>query len=155
MSSGLLAGKAAIVTGGGTLFGEAVAKVLIADGAKVLIVEINAESGEAAAKNVGASFVQADITNDGDIDKVITTALKELGKIDVLVNLACSYDDAGSATTRSQWMNTLIYIAFRVLSGELNANSCLPERDNRVGKGNSVDPSFMQTLRNRRCLNFG
>jgi len=119
MSSSLLAGKTAIVTGGGTLFGEAVAKVLIADGAKVLIVEINAESGEAAAKNVGASFVQADITNDADIDKVIATALKDLGKIDVLVNLACSYDDAGAATTRAQWMNTLnVNVASSALLGE-------------------------------------
>jgi NAD(P)-dependent dehydrogenase (short-subunit alcohol dehydrogenase family) len=119
MSSSLLAGKAAIVTGGGTLFGEAVAKVLIADGAKVLIVEINAESGAAAAKSVGASFVQADITNDADIDKVIATALKELGKIDVLVNLACSYDDAGAATTRAQWMNTLnVNVASSALLGE-------------------------------------
>ena len=44
MSSESLKGKVAIVTGGGTLFGAAVAKTLINDGAKVLIVEINAET---------------------------------------------------------------------------------------------------------------
>ena len=43
MSSELLKGKTAIVTGGGTLFGTAVAKTHIADGAKVMIVEINSE----------------------------------------------------------------------------------------------------------------
>lgn len=119
MGSELLAGKTAIVTGGGTLFGEAVAKTLISDGAKVLIVEINQESGAAAAKNVGALFIQADITNDSDVAKIISTALSELGKIDILVNLACSYDDAGSATTRAQWMNTLnVNVASSALLGE-------------------------------------
>jgi NAD(P)-dependent dehydrogenase (short-subunit alcohol dehydrogenase family) len=107
MSAQLLSGKVTIVTGGGTLFGEAVAKTLIDDGAKVLIVEINQESGEAAAKNCGASFICADITDDGAIAAVIKQAMSEFGRIDVLVNLACSYDDAGSATTRAQWINTL------------------------------------------------
>ena len=59
MGSELLAGKTAIVTGGGTLFGEAVAKTLISDGAKVLIVEINQESGAAAAKKEAAAETKA------------------------------------------------------------------------------------------------
>ena len=119
MISGLLSGKSAIVTGGGTLFGEAVAKVMIADGAQVLIVEINEESGAAAAKNVGAQFLCADLTSDADLSKIIEAALSHFGKIDVLVNLACSYDDAGSATTRAQWMNTLnVNVASTALLGE-------------------------------------
>jgi NAD(P)-dependent dehydrogenase (short-subunit alcohol dehydrogenase family) len=119
MSTGLLAGKSAIVTGGGTLFGEAVAKVLIADGAKVLIVEINEESGASAALSTGAEFVHADITSDADVAKVVTTAISKFGKIDILVNLACSYDDAGSATNRAQWTNTLnVNVASAALLGE-------------------------------------
>lgn len=119
MSSGLLHGKSAIVTGGGTLFGEAVAKVLINDGASVLIVEINEASGSAAAKNVGAQFLHADITSDTDVQKIMDTAIAAFGKIDILVNLACSYDDAGSASTRAQWMNTLnVNVASTALLGE-------------------------------------
>ena len=57
MSSDLLQGKTAILTGGGTLFGIAVAKTLIADGAKVLIVEIDPESGAAAAKACGTDAI--------------------------------------------------------------------------------------------------
>ncbi len=119
MSSQLLSGKAAIVTGGGTLFGEAVAKTLIADGAKVLIVEINKESGELAAKNCGASFIHADITDDAAIASVVEKVMKDFGRIDILVNLACSYDDAGSATTRAQWINTLnVNVASAAILGE-------------------------------------
>ena len=98
MSSDLLAGKTAIVTGGGTLFGAIVAKTLIADGAKVLIVEINQESGAKAAADCGpnAIFFHGDITDDLAITKLIKVAIDTWGRIDILVNLACSYDDAGA-----------------------------------------------------------
>ncbi|MEI7697259.1 MAG: SDR family oxidoreductase [Actinomycetes bacterium] len=109
MSSELLKGKTAIVTGGGTLFGTAVAKTLIADGAKVMIVEINSESGTAAAKACGPDsiFFHGDITDDAAISTMIETAMSAWGRIDILVNLACSYDDAGADSTRAQWTNTL------------------------------------------------
>ena len=109
MSSDLLAGKTAIVTGGGTLFGAVVAKTLIADGAKVLIVEINQESGAKAAADCGpnAVFFHGDITDDLAIAKLIKVAIDTWGRIDILVNLACSYDDAGADSSRAQWANTL------------------------------------------------
>jgi len=113
-----LSGKTAIVTGGGTLFGEAVARTLVADGATVLIVEINEETGAAAAKKSGATFVHADITDDAAIDKVVSDAAKSWGRIDILVNLACSYDDAGADSTRAQWLNTLnVNVASTALLG--------------------------------------
>ena len=106
-SSGSLSGKVAIVTGGGTLFGAAVAKTLIADGAKVMIVEINAESGSAAAKECGANFFHGDVTDDAAIAKLVESTISAWGRIDILVNLACSYDDSGAESTRAQWTNTL------------------------------------------------
>ncbi|MEI7944561.1 MAG: SDR family oxidoreductase [Actinobacteria bacterium] len=102
-----LSGKTAIVTGGGTLFGEAVARTLVADGAKVLIIEINEETGAAAAKKSGATFIHADITDDAAIERVVSDAAKSWGHIDILVNLACTYDDGGADSTRAQWLNTL------------------------------------------------
>jgi NAD(P)-dependent dehydrogenase (short-subunit alcohol dehydrogenase family) len=109
MSSALLAGKTAIISGGGTLFGTAVAQTLIADGAKVMIVDINEESGSNAAKSCGpnAEFFHGDITNDSSITELIEKVIIRWGRIDILVNLACSYDDAGADSTRAQWTNTL------------------------------------------------
>lgn len=107
MSSDSLKGKVAIVTGGGTLFGAAVAKTLINDGAQVMIVEINAESGAAAAKACGASFFHGDVTDDSSISKSVESVISTWGRVDVLVNLACSYDDSGANSTRAQWTNTL------------------------------------------------
>ena len=107
MSSDSLKGKVAIVTGGGTLFGAAVAKTLINDGAKVMIVEINAESGAAAAKACGATFFHGDVTDDSSISKLVDSVISTWGRVDILVNLACSYDDSGADSTRAQWTNTL------------------------------------------------
>ncbi|MBU6242621.1 MAG: SDR family oxidoreductase [Acidobacteria bacterium] len=106
MSREPLAGKVAIVTGGGTLFGEAVVKTLVSDGAKVVSVDINQESGAPAARRAGAIFVAGDITKDDAIAEIVKKTITEFGKIDILVNLACSYDDAGADSTREQWLNT-------------------------------------------------
>ena len=89
------------------LIGAAVAKTLINDGAKVMIVEINADSGAAAANACGATFFHGDITDDTSITKMVDSAISSWGRVDILVNLACSYDDSGADSTRTQWTNTL------------------------------------------------
>ena len=148
MSDQPLSGKGAIITGGGTLFGEAVAKTLIADGAKVLIVEINQETGATAAKNVGAAFLCADLTKDSDLSTIVETAERELGRIDILVNLACSYDDAGSATSRAQWMNTLnVNVASSALLGEAVRPHMKKQGGGSIINLSSISSSVAQTGR--------
>lgn len=102
-----LQGRAAIVTGGATLFGSAVAAALTRHGARVLIADIDAERGEQAAQEAGAVFVQTDITDDAAIAALLQRASSDLGGLDILVNLACSYGDEGAATSREQWLATL------------------------------------------------
>jgi len=148
MSSSLLAGKSAIVTGGGTLFGQAVAQVLINDGAQVLIVELNEETGSDAAKATGAHFLHADITSDDDVKKIAVVALELFGKIDILVNLACSYDDSGSATTRAQWMNTLnVNVASIALMGEVVRPHMAKNGGGSIINLTSISSSVAQTGR--------
>jgi NAD(P)-dependent dehydrogenase (short-subunit alcohol dehydrogenase family) len=72
-----------------------------------MIVEINAESGAAAAKACGATFFHGDITEDSSITKMVDSVISSWGRVDILVNLACSYDDSGADSTRAQWTNTL------------------------------------------------
>lgn len=86
-----LAGKVAIVTGAGFGFGEAITKKFIQEGAKVLLVDINAENGErvAAAQPQGtAVFVQGDVSVEADWQKAVDRALSEFGKFDIVVNNA-------------------------------------------------------------------
>lgn len=106
---GELAGKVAVITGGATLFGEAVAKTLIKHGARVMIVDIDSEGLTRVAKALGARaiFEVADITDDIAIARCVERTISELGRLDILVNLACSYNDAGADSTRDQWLSTL------------------------------------------------
>ena len=63
-----IAGKAFVVTGGGSGLGSAVTERLVAKGASVLIADINAEGGESVASRLGpqTAFLRTDVTSDAD-----------------------------------------------------------------------------------------
>lgn len=103
-----LVGKRAIVTGGATLFGRAVVETLAGHGAQVLVADIDDDGGRSCVEHLdGTSFVHTDITDDRELDRLVEGAQTTFGGLDILVNLACSYADDGSETTREQWMTTL------------------------------------------------
>ena len=79
--------KSAIVTGGASGIGAAAARQLAAKGATVLIADLNAEKGEALAKEIGGAFVSVDVTNTDQIRTAVETAL-ELAPLWALVNSA-------------------------------------------------------------------
>ena len=82
-----LKGTSAVVTGGASGIGAATARQLAARGAKVVIADLNAEVGEALAKEVGGAFVQVDVTNTEQIVAAVDTA-SELGPLRAAVNSA-------------------------------------------------------------------
>ena len=80
-------GASAIVTGGASGIGAAVARQLAAKGAKVVVADLNAEKGEAIAKEIGGAFVAVDVTNTEQIQNAVNTAV-ELAPLRALVNSA-------------------------------------------------------------------
>src|SRR5271156_613123 len=100
-----LAGKTAIVTGGSTIIGRAVVSELYENAAAVVIADIDDPPGEALATRLGdrALFTHTDITDDMQVEACVAAALDRFGRIDVLVNLACSYLDEGAASPRADW----------------------------------------------------
>jgi 3-oxoacyl-[acyl-carrier protein] reductase len=80
-----LKGKTAIVTGAGSGFGAGIARRFAEEGAKVFVNDINAQAGEAVAKEVGGTFVQADVTRSSDWAKLVSAAG---GSLDIVVNNA-------------------------------------------------------------------
>ncbi|KAG1532604.1 hypothetical protein G6F50_016163 [Rhizopus delemar] len=68
-----LQGKIAIVTGGGSGFGEGIVKLYAKEGAKVVIADINKEAADRVEAEVGAAAlaVKADVSNRADIDNVV------------------------------------------------------------------------------------
>ena len=78
---------AAVVTGGASGLGAATARALAAKGVKVAIFDLQAEKGEALAKEIGGAFVTVDVTNTEQIQRAVETAA-ELGELRALVNSA-------------------------------------------------------------------
>ena len=81
---GVLDGKIAFVTGGASGLGEAIARAYVAEGAAVIIADIDAAAGQALAKELGARFITLDVTQETSWANAIATC----DRIDVLVNNA-------------------------------------------------------------------
>ena len=85
-----LADKTAIVTGGASGFGAGIVRKFVAEGARVVIADINAEAARQMAQAVGnaASAVECDVSRDGSVAALVGMAFQRLGRIDILVNNA-------------------------------------------------------------------
>jgi NAD(P)-dependent dehydrogenase (short-subunit alcohol dehydrogenase family) len=82
-------GKVAIVTGAGQGIGEGYARALAAEGARVVVAELNEEQGQRVAKEIGdALFVRTDVGDPASAEALADTVIREYGRIDHLVNNA-------------------------------------------------------------------
>jgi NAD(P)-dependent dehydrogenase (short-subunit alcohol dehydrogenase family) len=69
-----IAGAGALVAGGASGLGEAAARALVDAGARVTIADLNAERGEAMASELGAEFLQTDVTDAGAVEAAVEQA---------------------------------------------------------------------------------
>jgi NAD(P)-dependent dehydrogenase (short-subunit alcohol dehydrogenase family) len=84
-----LSQKVAIVTGATQGIGLACAQRLVAEGAKVMLVDIKPEGADAAAAlGDAARFFAADVSQKADVDALVCATIKEFGRIDILINNA-------------------------------------------------------------------
>ena len=89
-------GKVAIVTGGGQGIGETYAKSFAAEGACVVIAELNKEGGERVANEITeagqpAVFVETDVSSEQDAAAAVAAAQDQFGGVDILVNNAAIF----------------------------------------------------------------
>jgi len=89
-------GKVAIVTGGGQGIGETYAKRFAAQGASVVIAELNEEAGQRIADEIcqagnSAVFVKTDVSSESDAAAAASLAREQFGGIDILVNNAAIF----------------------------------------------------------------
>ncbi len=82
--------SAFIVTGGASGLGEATTRMLIENGGRVIIADVQAERGQALAAELGAKarFIKCDVTSEADGQASVQTAIKEFGALQGLVNCA-------------------------------------------------------------------
>jgi 3-hydroxybutyrate dehydrogenase len=83
-----MSGRRTIVTGGASGIGRAIAEDLAAQGARVLVTDINSADGERVAASIAGMFVRADMSQSAECDAVVHRALEEWHGVDILVNNA-------------------------------------------------------------------
>lgn len=85
-----LEGKAAIVTGGASGFGAGIVRKFIAEGAKVMVADINGAAAEVFAKELGDAAMgwQVDVSKDDSVAAMAQAAIEAFGQVDILVNNA-------------------------------------------------------------------
>ena len=83
-----LPGRVAVVTGGGSGIGLATVRRLASDGARVVVADVDASAGEAAAKEVDGLFVGTDVTDAEQVEELFATAHRTYGSVDIAFNNA-------------------------------------------------------------------
>lgn len=85
-----LSGKVAIVTGGGSGFGEAISKRFAEEGCKVVVADIDSVGGERVATTHPKSmhFIKMNVSNEEDWETCIENTVDKFGRLDILVNNA-------------------------------------------------------------------
>ena len=88
--TGRLTGKVAVITGGAGGIGEGTARLFHAEGAAVVIADVQDAEGEALAEELGerALFVRTDVTREEDVAALVDTAVERYGHLDVMFNNA-------------------------------------------------------------------
>jgi 3-oxoacyl-[acyl-carrier protein] reductase len=94
----LIDGRTAVITGGAQGLGLAIAQRFVAEGARVVLGDVNLEATQAAAETLGgegvARAVRCDVTSADDIDALIAAAVDGFGALDIMINNAGITRDA-------------------------------------------------------------
>jgi NAD(P)-dependent dehydrogenase (short-subunit alcohol dehydrogenase family) len=85
-----LAGKIALVTGGGSGIGEATVRLFVAEGASVVIADIQDERGSRVAEELGARarYLHADVSREADVHAAVAETVQRFGRLDCMFNNA-------------------------------------------------------------------
>ena len=83
-----LDGKVAVVTGGASGFGEAIARRFAQAGARVVVGDIAEEAGARVAEEIGGAFVRADVSQGADVARLVEEARGRFGGLQIVVNNA-------------------------------------------------------------------
>lgn len=141
-----LENRVAVITGAGSGIGKATAIRLASEGAKVVVVDTNPESGESIAKEVGGLYVKADVTNQAQVANMYKVAFDTYGRIDIAFNnagISPPDDDSILTTGIDAWRRVQ---EVNLTSVYLCCKEVLPYMQ-KAGKGSIINTaSFVATM---------
>jgi 3-oxoacyl-[acyl-carrier protein] reductase len=110
----LLTGQTAVITGGAQGLGFAIAQRFVAEGARVVLGDVNLEATESAATQLGgddvAVAVRCDVTSGADVDTLVASAVDRFGGLDIMVNNAGITRDATMRTMTEEQFDQVIAV---------------------------------------------
>jgi NAD(P)-dependent dehydrogenase (short-subunit alcohol dehydrogenase family) len=134
-----LENKVAVITGAGSGIGRASAQLFAREGARIIVADINAASGQETVAEIAkpggkATFVQVDVAGAADNERMIDLALLAYGKLDILFCNAGVAGDTLADTTEENWRRTLDIN----LTGPYLACTCAIPHMRRQGRGSII-----------------
>jgi len=141
-----LSGRVAVITGGAGGIGFATAKRFAAEGAQVVIADMNDETGRAAAAEVGGRYVRTDVTSPDDNEGLYSEAFDAYGRIDIAFHnagISPPDDDSILTTSLESWRRVQ---EVNLTSVYLGCKAVIPYMQ-RAGKGSIINTaSFVATM---------
>lgn len=123
--SGRLNGQVAVITGGASGIGEGTVRRFVAEGARVIIADMQADTGQALAEELGDStrFIECNVTDEDAIAAAVDLAVAEFAKLDIMFNNAGIVGAVGpiSETPVEAWDNTMSILLRGVFLGTKHA----------------------------------
>jgi len=106
----VLNGKVALVTGAAGGIGGESARLLAAEGARVVVADLNTQAGSVLAAEIGGQFVALDVSDEAAWLQVIANIERDHGRLDVLVNCAGIFEMATIANTSEALFRRIVEI---------------------------------------------
>jgi NAD(P)-dependent dehydrogenase (short-subunit alcohol dehydrogenase family) len=139
-------GRTAVITGGASGIGLATARRLAAEGARVVVADIDAVAGQAAADEVDGLFVRTDVTAAEEVDALFDRAVQTYGGVDVAFNnagISPPEDDSILVTGMDAWWRVQ---EVNLTSVYLCCKAVIPHMQ-RAGRGSIINTaSFVATM---------
>jgi NAD(P)-dependent dehydrogenase (short-subunit alcohol dehydrogenase family) len=150
---GLLDGKVALITGAGSGFGQAGAMTFAREGAKLAVADINAETGEMAARAIRdaggeAVFLRADVSKVADVERMVRDAAKAFGRLDIFWHNAGNVGPGSIEETEEAAYD--LTMAIHLKAGFFGAKFAMPEMK-KLGGGVMLFTSSLAGLKTSRA----
>jgi len=127
-------GKVAVVTGAAQGIGEAYARALAREGASVVVADLNVESGEKVAADIGGLFVRTDVASAESAAALVEATVAAYGGLDLLVNNAAIYGEMQFDLLISvDWDYYRKFMSVNMDGALVMTRACYPEMQKRGG----------------------